>query len=356
MDASWFVEITPEVKTVAVTGTRGKSTTTYLIYETLKSVEKTKTVKGKVYLGGNIRGLATLPYLKKVRAGDIMVLELDSWQLQGFGDEKISPNISVFTNLLSDHLNYYLKVSRDETEAVSRYFLDKANIFSSQKPSDFLILDKNIKKIIEGRFGLEKINSTIKTIGNRKHLENWKIKIKGEHNLDHILRAIEVAKIFGLDDKQIKKAIENFKGVPGRQELVRIYRGVKIYNDTNSTTPDAAVVALRSLCDDNKKNLILIAGGADKNLDMTSLVNEIPKYCKNVVFLSGTGTDKLLNNFPQLNKFVVCHDIKSAVNTALTLTSRGDSLVLSPAFASFGMFKNEYDRGDQFVALVKKFK
>lgn len=361
MDASWFAELSPETLVIGVTGTRGKSTTTHLIFEIIKSVEKSKYFKGKVYLGGNVRGIATLPLLKKIKVGDIVVMELDSWQLQGFGDAKISPHVSVFTNLLSDHLNYYLKVSKNEEEAVQKYFEDKAKIFTNQKEGDYLILDQDIKKIIAERFkGAIKGKVTLieemeKSLVSR--VKNWKHKLKGEHNFRHVLRAIEAVKILGLDEKVIKKAVENFAGIPGRQELVRIYKGIKIYNDTNSTTPDAALAALKSLGDSEKKKLVLLFGGADKNLDMSILVGEIPNYCKGAVLLSGTGTEKLKKDFPEETKAMSeFADLSMAVKGALKLCKKGDCLVLSPGFASFGMFKNEYDRGDQFVKLIKSLR
>jgi UDP-N-acetylmuramoylalanine--D-glutamate ligase len=139
MDASLFAKLAPEVMIIGVTGTRGKSMTTMLIYEILKSNEK--SLKRKIYLGGNVRGGATLPLLSKVKEGDIVVLELDSWQLQGWGVAKISPHISVFTTFMRDHMNYY---KNDE----KRYFADKANIFKYQKKGDVLIIRPDMKKLI----------------------------------------------------------------------------------------------------------------------------------------------------------------------------------------------------------------
>ena len=368
MDASWFSELAPDVKIIGVTGTRGKTTTTYLIYELLKAASG-KYFSGQVYLGGNIRGLATLPYLKKIKASDIVVMELDSWQLQGFGDAKISPNISVFTNLLSDHLNYYLKVSKDENEAVQKDFLDKANIFANQKSTDYLIVDQALKKVISERY-TKPIHSQIVSLMEGgsfyNEVKKWKLKIKGEHNLRHVLRAVEVGKIMGLDLAFIKKTLTNFAGVPGRQELVREYRGIKIYNDTTATTPDATLVALESFGSPSttlgkklkpSKKLVLIFGGADKNLDMSKLVEALPKYTKAQILLSGTGTTNLKKNFySATNDIPEFSNLKNAVNAALKLCKKGDTLILSPGFASFGMFKNEYDRGDKFVKIVKSLR
>ena len=366
MDESLFAKLADDVITVGVTGTRGKTTTTYIIYEILKS-----SFGNRVHLGGNIKGLATLPLLKKVKPGDIVVMELSSWQLQGWGDSKISPHISVFTNFLNDHLNYYEKVSKDREDALQKYFDDKALIFKNQKENDFLILNSEIEKEIKSRFA-GKIKSKI-ILPNNKQIDNWDLKIKGEHNKTHILQAIEVAKILGVEDKIIKKAVENFSGVEGRQEFLREYKGIKIYNDTTATTPDATIVALKALSDSRikiqdsgiigknhesrvmnpeSKRIILIMGGADKKLDMSELIKEVPKYCKKVILLAGTGTEKLEG---KINGAVV-KSLKEGLLEALKEAKKGDILILSPAFASFGMFTNEFDRGEQFVRLIKALK
>lgn len=345
MDESLFAKLATDVKTIGVTGTRGKTTTTYIIYEILKLA-----FGDQVHLGGNIKGLATLPLLKKVKHGDIVVMELSSWQLQGWGDSKISPHIAVFTNLLPDHLNYYLKVSKDEKEATQKYFDDKSFVFTSQKSEDFLILDSSIKKEIENRHD-NKIKGKI-IIPDNKQIDGWKFKIKGEHNIMHILQALEVAKILGVDMKVIKKAVESFSGVEGRQEFIKEYKGIKIYNDTTATTPDATVVALKSFGDLNKKNIVLLMGGTDKNLDMSGLIKEIPKYCKKVVLLSGTGTEKLGGKIDGQ----VVKSLKEGILEALKGSKKGDVLLFSPAFTSFGMFKNEFDRGEQFCKIIKGLK
>jgi UDP-N-acetylmuramoylalanine--D-glutamate ligase len=163
---------------------------------------------------------------------------------------------------------------------------------------------------------------------------------------------VEVAKIFGINLKKIKKAVENFSGVEGRQQFIKDYKGIKIYNDTTATTPDATVVALKSLGDKKRKNIVLIMGGADKKLDMSSLVKEVPKWCKKVILLAGTGTEKLDGKIEGL----LVKNLKEGLLEALKYAKKGDILVLSPAFASFGMFKNEFDRGDKFNKLVKSLK
>ncbi|TSC70339.1 MAG: UDP-N-acetylmuramoylalanine--D-glutamate ligase [Parcubacteria group bacterium Gr01-1014_70] len=357
MDASLFARLlTPErsdggqaklapvgVTIVGITGTRGKSTTTALIYEILKRAKK------KVYKGGNLVPEATLPLMKKVRAGDIVVLELDSWQLQGFHDAKISPHVAVFTTFLDDHLSYY-KNNRDI------YFSDKTAIFKYQKSGDVLVVGEQAASFISSKTAIIARSADIP--------KGWKIKLLGEHNRENISCAVAAARALGISDAVIKKVVENFDGLPNRLEYLRTIRGIKIYNDNNATTPDATVAGLKAL--GTRQNIILICGGTDKGLDMSKLVEEIPKHCKTVVLLKESGTEKLLSEFPlmkggatrlRVGDVFVKETLKECVKEAMNTAKKGDIILFSPAFASFGKwFKNEYDRGEQFVVLVKKLK
>ena len=328
MSASLVAKLS-DAKIIGITGTRGKSTVTQMIYEILKASKK------KVFLGGNVRGIATLPLLENTKKGDYIVMELDSWQLQGFGEGNISPHIAVFTNLMRDHMNYY-------KGSMAKYFTDKANIYKYQKKGDYLIAGKEIARKI-------KDSPLLKP---KKLPESWKLKVAGEHNRENASLAREVASKAGVSEKIIKKTLENFKSVEGRLEYMKAVRGVKIYNDNNATTPDATIMALRAL-GDTSKNIVLIMGGADKNLDMKPLLKEIEKYCKSVVLLSGTGTDKLKNLKFEYKK---ANNLKDGIMQALKDSKQGDIVLFSPAFASFGLFENEYDRNDQFIELVKKLK
>ncbi len=328
MSASLVAKLS-DAKIIGITGTRGKSTVTQMIYEILKASKK------KVFLGGNVRGIATLPLLESTKKGDYIVMELDSWQLQGFGEGNISPHIAVFTNLMRDHMNYY-------KGSMAKYFTDKANIYKYQKKGDYLIAGKEIARKI-------KDSPLLKP---KKLPESWKLKVAGEHNRENASLAREVASKAGVSEKIIKKTLENFKSVEGRLEYMKAVRGVKIYNDNNATTPDATIMALRAL-GDTSKNIVLIMGGADKNLDMKPLLKEIEKYCKSVVLLSGTGTDKLKNLKFEYKK---ANNLKDGIMQALKDSKQGDIVLFSPAFASFGLFENEYDRNDQFIELVKKLK
>jgi UDP-N-acetylmuramoylalanine--D-glutamate ligase len=335
MDESLFVKLAPRVKVIGVTGTRGKSTTTVLIYEILKS-------RGlSVYLGGNIKGTAALPLLKKVKDGDIVVFELSSWQLQGFGEAEISPEISVFTNFMPDHMNYY-------QNNLERYFGDKAYIYKFQKEGDKLVLGPSMKKLVKDRKN-HVIHAKVENIP-----KSWQLSLPGVHNLENIACALEVAKIFNVPEKVIKKVLVSFKSIPGRLEEVKSVGGVKVYNDTNSCTPEATSAALKTV-HSTKKNIILILGGSDKDLNLKKLAEDIKKYAKAVVLIPGNGTERIK---PMLKGVEIYEgkNLKEIVVKAFDISKKGDTILFSPAFTSFGMFNNEYDRGDQFMKIIKNLK
>jgi len=340
MDVSLFAKCAPDVMLIGVTGTRGKSMTTTLIYEILKANEK--FLKKNVYVGGNLRGMATLPLLKKVKEGDILVCELDSWQLQGFGDSKISPHISVFTTFMPDHMNYY-------KNSMEKYFDDKANIFKYQNKNDVLIIRPNMKKLTP-----KSVKSKLIVI-NKKGLDSWKFIVPGEHQRENLACAVKVAEQLNIPTSKIKKVVSGFKGLEGRLELLKVYKGIKIYNDNNATTPEATIAGIEAL-KSNKKNIILICGGSDKKLELNNFVKSVNKYCKSIVLIPGTGTDALINNYKLKLNYEIGVELKDVVKKALAQAKKGDIILFSPAFASFGMFNNEYKRNDLFMKIIKKLR
>lgn len=346
-DASLFCKLAPEgVKIIGITGTRGKSTVTHLLYEILKASKK------NVYLAGNVRGTATLPLLKKIKSGDYVVMELDSWQLQSF--TTFSPHLAVFTSFMNDHQNYY----RNDME---RYFADKANIFKQQKSSDLLVVGKN-------NFGPGFVNLVAKVkdygvkgklivVDEKNFPSGWEVNLLGAHNRYNLALAMVAAQALGLSDSTIKKAVKNFKGLPGRLELAATKKGIKFYNDTTATTPDGVLAAVHAL-KDFKNKIVLIGGGTDKELDFKRYGQIVPKYLKELILFKGTATEKILASLPSKFKkqAVLVSDMKDAFKCATALAEKGDIVLLSPGAASFGIFKNEFDRGDQFNKLVKKVK
>lgn len=350
MDASLFAEYAKGVNIIGITGTRGKTMTTMLIYEILKYAEK--KLKTKVYLGGNIRGGSTLPLLKDVKEGDTVVLELDSWQLGGFGEIGISPHISVFTSFMPDHLNYYTSTGLSTSGAMKKYFADKENIFKYQNKNDYLVVSKDVKKIIS-----KNIKSKVIT-ANKEKVKNFDFIVPGDHQRVNLACAYEVAKILDISLDDIKKAVKNFKGVEGRLQFVKTWNGIKIYNDNNATTPSATVAGLSSLGQD--KNIILIAGGNSKNLETENLAHMIQKTCKAVVLLLGTGTEELIASMENISniqgKIYMENTLKKAVNQATKLAKRGDIILFSPGFSSFLQWNNEYERNDEFLKIIKNLK
>jgi UDP-N-acetylmuramoylalanine--D-glutamate ligase len=340
MSASLFAEIA-QIPIVGVTGTRGKSTVTHMIAAIYREAGK------EILLGGNVRGVSTLALLDEVTSGQTGIFELDSWQLQGFGDAKISPSIAVFTTFYPDHLNYY----HGDLDA---YLSDKANIFLYQNPEDTLVLGTQCMNVIKEKYG-EKIKSRIVTVGIEDFPDEWELQIPGEHNRYNAALALAAARVAGIEDSVSKKALGSFKGLEGRLYLIGTIDGVKIYNDSNSTTPEATITALQALSSESsipaQKRVILIMGGADKALEMKNLVQEIHTYVKRLIFLAGTGTEGIRPGFPEAEVF---ENLAMAFADARAHADSGDVILFSPAFASFGMFTNEYDRGDQFTALVQQ--
>lgn len=357
MSADLFAELSG-VTCIGVTGTRGKSTVAHMLYAILKEAGQ------PVVLGGNVRGVSTLVLLDEVTPEHLAVLELDSWQLQGWGEAKMSPHIAIFTTLYPDHLNYYSRASEriakmnlgnseramDESSAyhddLNVYLADKANIFLYQKPEDTLILGAQCAPTIIDRYG-ERIESKTLVVDTLKLPDTWVLQIPGLHNRYDAALALAAARTLGVSDGVSRHAFQSFRGVPGRLELIGEKNGVKIYNDTTSTTPEATLAALAAL---GTENTVVIAGGTDKNLELDTLVEKL-KEAKRVILLAGTGTDRIKD---ELTDGMIYHTISDAVRAAMDTAEEGDTILFSPAFTSFGMFKNEFDRGDQFVELIQK--
>lgn len=317
---------------IGITGTRGKSTVTAMLVALLRAAGK------DVVEGGNVRGTSVLSQLAGVSAKTIVVLELDSWKLQGWGEANMSPHIAVFTTLYQDHLNYY-------KNDLNAYLADKANIFLYQKPEDVLILGAQCAPTVIDRYG-EKIESKTLVIDTLKLPDTWVLQIPGLHNRYDAALALTVARTLEIPDGVSRHAFQSFMGVPGRLELIGEKNGVKIYNDTTSTTPEATLAALAAL---DPAHTVLIMGGSDKGLDMNALLAKLPEV-KKVLLLAGNGTDRVKGQLPGTT---IYGSIADAVTDAFTHAEEGDTILFSPAFTSFGMFKNEFDRGDQFNAIVK---
>lgn len=338
MDESLFAQYAP-VKMIGITGTRGKSTITMLVYQILKEAGF------PVWLGGNVSGVATLPLLEKVNQDDFVVAELSSWQLQGFKKIKKSPYIAIISNIYEDHLNRY--------SSMKIYIEDKKAIFKYQTKNDYLIL--NDDSLAVKRLAKE-AKSKIIWFSKKDFPLNWQLKIKGEHNQSNTAAAIKAAEVIAVDKKIVKKVIESFIGLSQRLETITHINDVEYVNDTTSTTPAAGMAALNSF----KKPIVLIAGGNSKNLEMSDFAQKISQKVKKVVFLKGTETDNLIElvkKFKGEKKIAGrFNNLKKAVLKAKSLANPGEVVLFSPGCTSFGMFSNEFDRGEQFNKIVKFLK
>jgi len=328
--------------TIGITGSRGKSTTTQMIYEALKHKVGGST-SPRIFLGGNVRGVSTLELAQDFKKGDILVMELDSWQLQGFGDLQTSPHIAVFTNLLPDHLNYY--------PDMEVYFQDKANIFKYQKieNADLLVVSDIVYEKVLAE------NPPVPPFEASRIPKEWKLKVPGAHNRANAALALEVLSQMGLSMDEIKTELENFSGLEGRLDLLGDFDGIKIYNDNNATSPIATINAIDALVTEKSEEgrLIAIVGGADKQLDVSDLARKIEEKVGVLFLLSGSGTEKLKK---ELNKeFEEFESLEDVLRAAQSTARKGDTILFSPAFASFGKeFKNEYERNDKFKEIIAK--
>lgn len=307
---------------IGITGTRGKTTVTHLIHHVLQNS----------LLGGNIRGISNLQLLKETEGKDVAVFELDSWQLQGFGDKKISPQISVFTNFMEDHLDYY-------GGDMDVYFADKANIFLHQKEGNILVIGEDVEERVKAHTS----NYIVARSGDVDSA--WHPALLGEHNKKNVACAYHALKAYGISNDDIKKGFETFSSVEGRLEHIGEVDGVTVFNDSTSTTPAAALAGIAAV--QSLGSVVIITGGTDKKIPLDGF-NDALDSVKHVVLLAGSGTERL-------EREEAAHDsLAPAVSEAFEHTEKGDVILFSPGFTSFGMFTNEYDRNDQFVKLVRE--
>ena len=182
---------------------------------------------------------------------------------------------------------------------------------------------------------------------------DWILKIPGVHNRYNASLAVCLARQMGIDEAKIKEVVEDFNGLPGRLEYLDEKAGVRYFNDNNATTPDATIVAVKAF-PDSKGKIILIGGGSDKELDFAEYGQVVPEFVKKFILFEGSATDKIKKVLPASADVVEAGSMTDAFAEAVATATTGDIVLLSPGSASFGVFKNEYDRNDQFVEAVSK--
>jgi UDP-N-acetylmuramoylalanine--D-glutamate ligase len=381
MEMTLFFRLCPG-PILGITGTKGKTTTTLLVGAMLREQYPDTVVAGNL----RVSALEALPH---ITADTPVVLELSSWQLEGLGEARFSPRYACITNISPDHLDRY--------RSMDAYVAAKEELWRHQDRDGVVVLNADdpvvagMAERAPGRvawFGAEAAERAEQLAlrfaparatywqgddlvsrrrspsdpaeGGQAICRKAEVPLAGSHNLANVAAAAALVIEFGIEASCIRGAIHSFPGVEHRLELVRELDGVRYINDTTATAPEAAVAALHSF----DAPIVLIAGGADKTLPFDSLAHAIAGRAKAVVLLAGTATPKLQqelrnaasNQFSVLNsQFSILgpfDDFARAIIEARRLAAAGDVVLLSPGCASFGMFRNEFHRGEEFRRIV----
>lgn len=365
-DVSIFFRLCPQ-PILGISGTKGKTSVTALVGAMLERSF------GDVLVAGNIRRspLDRLDALLRSKKEVPVVLELSSWQLESLAPARLSPAIAVLTNVLPDHLNRY--------DGMDDYAAAKELIYAFQSEGGVAIVPRDnaytrkmgprvrgrrfwasMRPLPEGQNGLSwrGTKAIVRSQGVETVLFDAKdVKLPGAHNRWNALLAAGAAFLRGAKPSDIRAALRAFPGVPHRLERVRIAAGVTYWNDTAATTPEASVAAMETVFAARKG--VLIAGGADKELTFGAWTKAVKRRAKEVILFRGSATPKMRAALQRAGVRVTGEDAVSmdqAVARAAASARRGEAVLLSPGCASFGLFVNEFDRGDRFRDAVKRLK
>lgn len=361
--ALFFQLIDFPLKIIAVSGTKGKSTTSFLIYQLLKRTFR------KVYLAGNI-GISVFDLYPQLNSDSWLVLEISSQQLEDLKEIDFRPKIAVLTNIFEDHLDRY--------QNFKNYQEAKKLLFRRQKASDFLVCFKDNKPAFNLSlkapssvfyFSFKKLSKKENGIfikddwlylKNKKEIKKFLPlkEIKNRLYLENILAGLTVALILKISKKAVLKILKNFKGLPYRLELIKKIKGVSYYNDATATNPQATIFALEKI----KEPIVLILGGKNKGFNFKDLGDYLIKNqkIKKIILLKHPSYDAskiLKKKLKSINfKIEECDSLERAVRKASKIAQRGWAVLFSPAAASFGLFLNEFDRGQKFTKIVEMLK
>lgn len=350
---------------IGVTGSNGKTTTAYLLAEMLKTANR------KVWLGGNIGKESLLANINRIHKNDVVILELSSFQLEDLGRIGKSPHISVVTNISPNHL--------DRHKTMRNYIKAKKSILRYQNKSDYVILnldDREVRRWSRESKGKTLYFSHSKHPSNGAFIHNHKFHVSsnsvkhavcdvsetilmGDFNQENIAAALAVAGIFNIPTSHLADVIRTFPGVEHRLEFVSEICGVKYYNDSIATNPASTIGAINAV----SGNLHLILGGYDKQLPFNKLAKIIIRNYQRIksIILIGATADKIEDALLKygsyhLQKNLVLLKSGSLAETVLLakrIAKSGDTVLLSPACASFDMFRNFAERGALFKKIVK---
>ncbi|MEI0487766.1 UDP-N-acetylmuramoyl-L-alanine--D-glutamate ligase [Brachyspira intermedia] len=341
----------PNRNYIAVTGTDGKTTTVTLIHEIIKSYKKARLL-------GNV-GNTFSKEIETIEPDEDIILELSSFQLETV--EKFHAHIAAILNIAEDHLDRY--------KDIDDYFNTKKNIIINQNKNDFLVLNyDNIYTNIwynelngnsKSKLLTFSLKSKFATIYYNEedeyiYYENEKLfsianrKLIGKHNIANILAAVLICLKDGIPADNIEKVVNNFKGIEHRVELVGEINGVKYINDSKATSMNSVMSALKSF----DKDIILIMGGRNKNIDFTPLNSIVNARVKKLILMGEAAN--VLSDMLHFDNKIIVRDLTDAFNYASSIAISGDTVLLSPGCTSFDMFKNYEERGKYFKSLVYK--
>lgn len=328
----------------AVTGTNGKTTTTTLLGEFLKNENSLNTA------AGNIGQPLAEVVLKNGNRPLKVALELSSFQLSLLRD--LHPRVSAILNLTPDHCDYHGNAEN--------YYRAKVKIYQNQKADDWFLFnidDENIRRYaqnipchtvtfsLKGKADLMIVNDEVRLF-NQTLFKLNDLLLPGRHNLENAMVAAAMAYKMGITGEDIVKTLRSFKGVAHRLEFIREYQGVKYYNDSKGTNPEATAVALNAFAD----NVILLAGGYDKKTGFKSIIPYLHHVKKMYVF--GETKEEIKALYP---KATVCERMEDALIQAKESAEKGDVILLSPMCASWDQYRNFEERGEIFADIVRKF-
>ncbi len=353
MEIGWFFRAC-RGKIAGITGTRGKGTTTMVLHAILQEAGMDPL------LGGNM-GIEVLSLLPRITPERWVVLEIGVWMCEGLHAIRRSPHVAIFTNVLPDHL--------DAFDSMDDYASAKTSIYRYQRPDDVAIFNADNSYTLRfGReapspqtwyFSPERREAFLRDDPAQRRAFAYAedIQVRGPHHLGNVQAATLAAELIGIAPEVIHRAVRVYRGLPHRLEEVADIDGVRYFNDSASTAPVAGVAALCSF----DEPIVLIAGGNSKRLDFEEFAREAASRAKHVVLLKGTASHDFAAAVrraaheqgradPVSGPF---DDLALAVATARQLAAPGDVVLLSPGFTSFGMFLNEFDRGDQYCQVVR---
>lgn len=310
-------------RTIGVTGTKGKSTTSSLLYTVLNSCSGRETL-----LMGNI-GLPCLDYFDQIGEDTIVVFELSCHQLAHL---TVSPHIAVFLNLYEDHLDYY--------GTMDKYFTAKTHISTGQTAGDFLYEGDNVPVFD---------TPAHRTIINADSVGKYALSIEGKHNQFNAEFVYRIAtERYGCNGDDVRKALESFEGLAHRLQKIATVNGVDYYDDSISTIPQATISAAKSL--GNAETLLI--GGMDRGIDYSILETFIEENTQYKYILMYESGKRIYDALSDKSQVYYVQDLTEAVEKAKNITKAGKACILSPAAASYGYFKNFEERGDVFKRLV----